>query len=338
MRSPMTRTRRVGHGAMLLGIGAVAMPLASCDDTQQPLSPRDTQASELSAAALVNTWATKAPMTLARAQAKSTSFNNFIFVIGGRTSNGAPRTNVDAYNLTNNTWAPRAPLPAARTALNGATTINGLIYVTGGFNSSFQLTKTLYVYNTANNTWTKKADMPVVGSCGAQFTTGGQLYVYVGCTGVAFDHRLLRYNPATNIWISRAAPPSQHASPAAAGVINNRLYLAGGAANTSPNQSLHVYNPGTNSWITRAPMPDVQSNSATGVINGILFAAGGSDQNGAINTVRAYNPATNTWSTRLPMPTARYDAAGTAAGGRLWAMGGFNSAGSVIGKNEAYSP
>ena len=85
-------------------------------------------------------------------------------------------------------------------------------------------------------------------------------------------------------------------------------------------------------------MPDVQSNSATGVINGILFAAGGSDQNGAINTVRAYNPATNTWSTRLPMPTARYDAAGTAAGGRLWAMGGFNSAGSVIGKNEAYSP
>ena len=338
MLSPMTRTRRLGRGAVLLGIAAGAMPLASCDETQQPLSPLVTQASQLSANALVNTWATRAPMTLARAQAKSTSFNNFIFVVGGRTSNGAPRTNVDAYNITNNTWAQRAPLPAARTALNGATTINGSDLCHRGVQQFLSANQDVVRLQHREQHVDQEGRHARCGSCGAQFTTGGQLYVYVGCTGVAFEHRLLRYNPATNSWISRAAPPSQHASPAAAGVISNRLYLAGGAANTSPNQSLHVYNPGTNSWITRAPMPDVQSNSATGVINGILFAAGGSDQNGAIKTLRAYNPATNSWSTKLPMPTARYDAAGTTAGGRLWAMGGFNSAGSVIGKNEAYSP
>jgi N-acetylneuraminic acid mutarotase len=343
MLPPVTRTRRVAHCAILLGISALALSLSSCNDDQPDLvSPQGPQPSRVEQAAALlapNTWATKAVMPQGRSQVKSTSYNNLIFVIGGRTPLGGPRTRVDAYNITTNTWSSRAPLPSARTALNGATTINGVIYVTGGFNTSFALTKTVYAYNVSTNTWTRKADMPQVGSCGAQGTIGGLLYVYAGCTNVPNGDQLFRYNPASNTWVTRAPPPTQHASPAAAGVINGRFYLAGGITDgAQSNPTLNVYNPATNTWATRAPMPGEQSNSATGVIGGRLFAAGGADQNGTTGTLRVYNPATNTWATRAPMTTPRFDAAGTPAAGLLWVMGGVNSAGNTTNKNEAYTP
>lgn len=183
--------------------------------------------------------------------------------------------------------------------------------------------------------------MPQAGSCGAQGVIGGLLYVYVGCTNVQNGHHLFRYNPATNIWVTRAAPPSRHVSPAAAGVINGRFYLAGGIANGGlPNNlTLDVYNPTTNTWTTRAPLPGEQAASATGVIGGRLFAAGGVDDMFLpIGTLRVYNPATNRWTTRAPMPAPRFDAAGTPAAGLLFVIGGGTPNGGLTGRNEAYTP
>jgi N-acetylneuraminic acid mutarotase len=335
------------NAAILFGVCAA---LAACDGApRRDLTAPDSEAGPLDAQSVSllapNTWAGKASLPgdrprQGRTGLRASSLDNFIYVFGGRTPAGRS-TRVDAYNITTNSWSPRAPLPSARANLNGASTINRLIYVTGGQanGSSFPLTRTLYVYNPATDNWVQKADMPQAGGCGAQGVIGGLLYVYVGCTNVQ-SHHLFRYNPATNIWVTRAAPPTRHSIPAAAGVISGRFYLAGGATGGVPNnRTLDVYNPVTNTWTTRAPMPGAQGVSATGVIGGRLFAAGGVDAMFLpIGTLRVYNPVTNIWTTRAPMPAPRFDAAGTPAAGLLFVIGGSGANGSFSGRNEAYTP
>jgi N-acetylneuraminic acid mutarotase len=334
------------NAAILFGLCAA---LVACDGAPtRDLTAPDPAAGALDAQnvsllAPSNTWTGKASLPgdrprQGRSSLKASSLDNFIYVFGGEAPAGIS-ARVDAYNITTNSWSPRAPLPSARLLLNGASTINRLIYVTGGFNSAFAFTKTLYVYNAATDSWVRKADMPQTGSCGAQGVIGGLLYVYVGCTNASNAHHLFRYNPATNIWVTRAAPPTRHVNPAAAGVITGKFYLAGGFSNVSTdNLTLDVYNPATNTWTTRAPLPGAQRAGATGVIGGKLFAAGGDAGTASpIGTLRVYDPATNLWTTKAPMPTPRGDAAGTPAAGLLFVIGG-HALNSFTGRNEAYTP
>jgi N-acetylneuraminic acid mutarotase len=110
-----------------------------------------------------------------------------------------------------------ASLPGAREETNGASVINGKLYVSGGRNREFRATRTLFVYDPKTNSWTRKADMPQAGCGGIQGVIGSQLYVYLppvgggsACHGPNEMGLLFRYNPSTNTWMRRAAPPSDH--------------------------------------------------------------------------------------------------------------------------------
>jgi N-acetylneuraminic acid mutarotase len=180
--------------------------------------------------------------------------------------------------------------------------------------------------------------MPQAGSCGSQGAISGFLYVYVGCTGVPFGDQLFRYDPATNTWLIRAAPPVQHAG-GAGGAIGSRFYLAGGSDDGAQSTlTTHGYIPSTNRWITRASMPDIQSSAAFNVLSGRLLVAGGSDPNGAITSLRIYTAASNSWATGAPMTNARFFAAGAAGAGLFYAIGGTRDDGSISPVVEAYTP
>jgi N-acetylneuraminic acid mutarotase len=322
----------------ILALGSV---LAACGGAPtRELTAPDNEPGLTEAAALLapNTWATKRSTLTARAQAQGGTIDSIIYVVGG-ISSAVPRRTVEGYNVRANTWSTRAPLPNARTALNGASAIDGRLYVTGGRNSSFALTKTVYAYNPATNSWLRRADMPQTGCCGAQGVIAGQLYVYTFRAGASPGHQFFRYNPATNTWVTRAAPPTRHANPAA-GVIGGRFYLAGGTSNgTAATRPLHVYNPATNSWTTRAPMSQPQARATSAVISQKLFVAGGVDSFGATqDTLRVYDPVANTWTRKARMPTKRADPAGAAANGLLYVIGGITSSGDTTRRVEAYTP
>jgi hypothetical protein len=61
----------------------------------------------------------------------------------------------------NNGWAPRTPMPTARTWLTSSV-VNGIIYVIGGYNGAYLSTNE--AYDPATNTWTTKASMPTARS------------------------------------------------------------------------------------------------------------------------------------------------------------------------------
>jgi N-acetylneuraminic acid mutarotase len=170
----------------------------------------------------------------------------------------------------------------------------------------------------------EKADIPVVGTGGAQAVIGGLLYVYVPSPGLG---EFFRYDPATDTWIRRAAPPIDH-HYGVAGVIDGKFYLVGGegGADRFPTAILNVYNPVTNSWTTKVPMSTRRRDFFGGVISGKLYVTGGvTDTGDELKTTEVYDPATNAWTTKASMPSEQVGGASAVAGGKLFVIGGFST-------------
>ena len=287
-----------------------------------------------------NVWQPQAPLPRPRRELALGAVNGAIYAIGGVTASGTV-AGVAAYDPGTDTWSPKAPLPAARQAGDGATLIGGLLYAPGGYNASNVLTKSLYAYNPASNTWVTKASMPITSGCGVSRSINGKLYVFTGCTGTtgAPSGLLHRYDPGTNTWIVRKTAPHAHRYPAA-GVISGKLYVAGGNNGTSTaTATLDVYDPATNTWATKASMPTARRGGAAGaVIGGTLYVIGGRNAAGDyIPTVEAYSPATDTWVAKPSLPEVRSGLGAVASNGVIFAVGGRNST-SLLATHETYRP
>jgi subtilisin family serine protease len=285
-----------------------------------------------------NVWQSRAPLSQPRRELALGAINGVIYAIGGVKPTGTV-AGVAAYDPGTDTWSPKAPLPAARQAGDGAALIGGLLYAPGGYNATNVLTKSLYAYNPASNTWVTKASMPVTSGCGVSRSISGKLYVLTGCTGTtsAPSGLLHRYDPSTNTWIARKTAPHAHRYPAA-GVIGGKLYVVGGYNGSSASATLDVYDPATNTWATRASMPTARRGAAGAVIRDTLYVIGGRNAAGDyIATVEAYSPATNTWVARAPLPGARSGLGAVASNGVISAVGGRNST-SLLATHETYRP
>jgi N-acetylneuraminic acid mutarotase len=262
------------------------------------------------------------------------------YVMGGFSyARSAVQAGTYAYNPNTNSWATRAPMPAARNRTNGAGTISGKLYVSGGYGTAGKPTNSLFVYNPANNTWATRAPMPNITASGVTAVLGGKLYVLYGecwdCAGYESNiaQSLWRYDPATNQWLRLKASPRKHAA-GVGGVINGKWYVAGGAS----DRALDVYDPETNTWAQKAPMPSGQRVAGGAVLGQKLYVVGGNE--GLMNTVYAYNPATNTWATKAPMPTPRgfLAAVKVVRNGNpvLLALGGIGNSLPAFATNEEY--
>jgi N-acetylneuraminic acid mutarotase len=296
-------------------------------------------------AVFVAGWTTKPAMPTARKQFAAGTGKGVLYVVGGTT---ATSTNVvakvEAYNPTSNTWAAKAPLPSARWRSGNATTIDGVLYVAGGVPVGGGVTNTLFAYNIATNAWTAKASLPVAGACGGSAAIGTSLYVLIGCDistapSAGAKGILLRYDPATNRWTTRAPAPSAHQFGTLT-ALGTKLYLVGGkGSNAAASNKLEVYNPDNNTWTAKAPLPAARHSHAAHAINGKLYVVGGNDaSSGFTNTVYVYDPATNSWSTNVAMTTPRAGFGGGTIGGVLFEVGGYNANSAALASHEAFKP
>jgi N-acetylneuraminic acid mutarotase len=329
---------------------AIGIALAfGCGDQLPPTAPDPAapaeKASALDAATLAasNTWAAK-PQMPSPPGGKAGTLNGIIYVMGGRNSSGQSLPTM-AYNVSTNSWSTRRPLPSARGGVNGVTPLKGKLFVTGGSNSSGQLTRTLFVYDPATNTWSRGADMPRAAGCGIQGAIEGQLYVWAGCIGVPVvpdAHRLFRYNPHTNNWVTLVPPPRRHTFGPYGGAVGDKFYVGGGWWDHAPTGFMYAYDPATNTWADRAGRS--HTFGAFAVLGGKLYVAGGEDDAPfAVNDLSVYDPVSNTWAAKAPMPTARSNAIGAFGGGRFFVMGGggLSEEGNEVDASrttEAYTP
>jgi N-acetylneuraminic acid mutarotase len=308
----------------LAGFLVSLLAVASCgeDAPTQPSSAAD-PGTTLSLATASNSWSPIPPMPccfgfgVSVGVAPNAAGQSVAYVFGGTTDNGGTGVAVRAYNGATNTWSVKTA-EVITFNLNGVGNIGGKLYFTGGYPEHGEATRvaSTWVYDPATDVITQKADMPLHTADGVTGVIADKLYVVPGscyaiglvspgfCNQDEFIRKLFRYNPATNIWVTKASAPHYHKN-GTGGVINDKFYVVGGNKDFDPpTRALDVYDPVTNSWKTLAPLPTALQWLSGTVLQGLLYAAGsvpGQSGSGS-RRMYAYNPTSNKWISKAAPP------------------------------------
>jgi hypothetical protein len=248
-----------------------------------------------------DSWVAKAPMHEARWDLSVAVVNDRIYAIGGLTQKGAPPYTGgvvginEEYDPATDTWSFKAPMPTPRYRFNMIVYQNKIYCIGGSIIYGGPDTGVNEVYDPLTNMWEIKASMPTPrGPCATAvyqnkiYCMGGSTYGVSGWVSVSGVNEV--YDPATDVWETKAAMPT--AKSADAVVVNSKIYLIGGGPNNTLNQ---VYDPTTDSWDIKAPMP-TEAHGASVVVDNKIYVIGGSysgDQYYTLNQI--YDPETDKW-------------------------------------------
>jgi hypothetical protein len=190
--------------------------------------------------------------------------------------------------------------------------------------------------------WIQLTPMPAARQEVAVAASGGRVWVIGGFAANAEPVATVEtFDPALNLWETRASlpVPLHHAAAAAVG---NRLFViggyTGGRVRWTASDAVYEFVPTREAWEARATMPTPRGGLAVAALGDRIHALGGSGER-VTNAHEVYEPATNRWRSANAMPTARDHLAAVAFQGRVWALGGRASfVGEQYANVEIYDP
>lgn len=217
-----------------------------------------------------------------------------------------------------------------------AATHAGKLYAVGGNGLSI-----VEEYDPLSNVWTTKASLPVPRDrVTAAVATNGKLYALDATSRDIDPERsgaLEEYDPATNVWTTRASIPYRQAGAVLVAATNGKIYAVGGFQSAPDPDPLPAnfddlygnwvqeYDPGTNVWTQKASMHRGRANHGVAAApNGKLYVYGGSNnRSDAMDTLEEYDPATDVWSVKAKAPWHRvFNSLIAAPNGNLYTVGG----------------
>jgi N-acetylneuraminic acid mutarotase len=248
-------------------------------------------------------WTPRAPLPAARQLPNGAAvINGKIYVPGGSTPLG-PSKSLYVYTVASNTWTTKASMPI-RSHGGAAAAIDGKLWVlaTPAGEGGFYTNETrLFRYDPATDDWSEREPAPHHHHRAAVGVINGKIYVAGGMTNTLRDDATYQYgpepwaeldvyNPATNVWTTKASMPTARWG-AAGGVIDGKLYVAGGRG-TDPSAltTMEMYDPATNTWGVRAKMLTARYGAGAAVVGGVLHVLGGTSgpDSDALRTNEAY--------------------------------------------------
>jgi len=212
-------------------------------------------------------------------------------------------------------------------------------YVFSFFNGA-QYSNTAASYDGATNgPWTDIANMPAPQLLGYAVSHNGKIYLTGGVSvagqSLSFVGMLTEYDPVTNTYTTKAAPPKAMWYHTAA-VLGNRIYMWGGLTRSNNenvgNTSVLMYDIASNTWSElAAPAPYAGINMAGASDAGALYSIGGSETNqqGSTSYKKAAYRATAdgsgnlTWTAIANYPEFVDDASAGVLDGKLYVAGGM---------------
>jgi len=123
---------------------------------------------------LSDTWTFKAFMPTPRCSFGVAVYQNKIYCIGGKASDGVTGVN-EVYDPATDTWETKTPMPTPRMTLQ-ANVVDGKIYLIGGkagYTTSLNMTE---VYDPETDTWTTKTSAPYRITSGASAVADNKIY------------------------------------------------------------------------------------------------------------------------------------------------------------------
>jgi len=236
-------------------------------------------------------------------------------------------------------WSARAALPVPRTdhALVG---LGGKLYAVGGFSGS--TLARVDSYDPASDTWTRKADLLTARREFAAGALNGKIYAACGMSwsnpnAVTYVGTTEEYDPAGNVWTTRAPCPIGPASNSVYGnehiggsaAANGRLYMVVFNVIAPGSAATYEYDPVADHWTTKAPPPFSSDTYALADLNGVLYLLA-SQSNGANpraeSKLAQYEPTSNSWIIRASLPGVWWPGLAS-VNGKLYAVGGATATG-----------
>jgi N-acetylneuraminic acid mutarotase len=280
-------------------------------------------AGTLSVRAAEGSWASKAPMHVARSGLGVAVVNGKIYAIGGSSGDGFLAAN-EEYDPATNTWSSKKPMPTPRSVF-GIAVYQNKIYCIGGYTEGFTTTGVNEVYDPATDTWETKAPMPTPSLNLQANVVNGKIYLIGGSPNGTLNQV---YDPASNTWDTKASVPTAVSSYASA-VVGNKIYVI----TSNLNQ---IYDVENNSWSlgAPAPLPTILGSAAatTGVTAPKRVYVFGADADMPYwqlttrsFTMQSYDPKTGNWTVCASIPTGRFSAGVAVVGDLLYVIGGFTT-------------
>ena len=205
-----------------------------------------------------NSWNTSlTAMPAAKNLPTASSWNGFVYVFGGSTTNldtGATNA-VYKYDIAGNSWSTMSTAPYPTTIIGArSVTVGNYIYTIGGATSATTYQNKLYRYTPSeagDGSWDTMTDVPTtIRNCGFA-NVGDYLYVIGGETGTASttnSSRCYRYKISTNTWeeilsiptisdfgVVTIIPPTRRYSEAS--VIGTNIWLPSGIQGVSATKA-----------------------------------------------------------------------------------------------------
>jgi N-acetylneuraminic acid mutarotase len=309
-----------------------------------------------------DSWATKAPMQVARSGLGVAAVNGKIYAIGGSNSSGqAPSipgsavlgnrdigghvgTN-EEYNSETDTWAFKTPMPTPR-ILFATAVYQNKIYCIGGKTSDGYIGVN-EVYDPKTDTWETKTSMPTVRGWLEANVVGDKIYLIGGYPNTTLNEV---YDPAADTWTTKTPSPKPTAFTGgyASAVFDNKIYIIGGL---SQDHNLNqIYDTETDSWSYGTPPPSSVDGGAAAATTGelaprriyVLGAPAALKQGEERTFVRVYDPQTDNWTFGVDVPTKRYNFGVAVINDTIYAIGGhtydFIGLFAPSAANEQYTP
>ena len=284
-------------------------------------------------------WDVLAQMPTARGGLAAAAYENQIYAIGGKTSQGVTGL-VERFDPEQNAWEERAPKPVPVTDISAAV-IGGLIYIPGGRLSSGSVSDELAIYNPRTNQWSQAAKLPVALCAYALTTFEGKLYLFGGWDGQGFVASTYRYDPDMNEW-SQGTPMKVRRGYAGAAVSGGKIYVMGGFDGTKALATTEVYLPEQEdssvgpAWETGVPLPAPRYAMGVTSIADIIHVIGGKGDGNSPLPVMVFLQQTGTWQELESNQSEGYSNIGLVPlGARLFVIGG-SQGDKPAGENYSY--
>ena len=238
------------------------------------------------------------------------SFNNFLYVLGGCTTqcaHGESAVNsVIRYDPRFNSWHQVMPMINKR-AYFFAGVLKDKIYSIGGKFKEGSLA-TGEMYDPASNMWVHIQPMPSAYHAHAGAIYGEHIFISGGYSNNHFTPDLQRYDPSLRRW-EDMAPMLTARGWHVMCVANNRLLVFGGCNLNANQQALAVlqseaYDPHTDQWSVIAPLSISHKEASCALYQDQVFVLGGYNVQTKMGQkmVSKYDLTTGTWETVGALP------------------------------------
>lgn len=233
-------------------------------------------------------WYPLADKPTAVADAAAAVVAGQIYVVGGRTADGATAT-MEVYSPAGDAWRSAASLPVSLTGAVAASDGKGL-YVAGGENSGGNSAE-FFIYNPIDDSWRPLPPMPTARSYAAGAFVQDALYVVGGRNQNGELDTCERFDTTTAQWES-CPPLLQARSGAQALTIFDKLYVLGGGQDSTITNG-ELFDVASDSWsVVNVPIESSWTRLGLANIETRIYLFGG-EQNGQFKAeMYAFDPLT----------------------------------------------